>query len=84
MNFVWAIALLIISYIITAVITPRPKAPTDAVASMFKDVNFPIADEGSAQAVLFGDCWTPDFQVIWYGNMRTEAIKTSSGGGGKK
>jgi hypothetical protein len=83
MSFVWAIALLIVSYIITAVITPRPKPPADAIASMFKDVNFPIAEEGSAQAVLFGDCWTPDFQCIWYGNMKTEAI-TSSGGGGKK
>jgi len=79
MNFVWAFALLVLSYIITAVITPRPKPPADAVATMFKDINIPVADEGSAQAVVFGDCWTPDFQVIWYGNMKTEPITTSSG-----
>lgn len=83
MNFVWAIALLIVSYIITAVLTPRPKPPADAVASMFKDVNFPIPEEGAPQSVVFGDCWTPDWQVIWYGNMRTEAITTTSGGGKK-
>jgi hypothetical protein len=82
-NFVWAIALLVVSLIITALITPRPKPPVDAVASMFKDINVPIPDEGSAQAVVFGDCWTPDWQVIWYGNMRTTPITVSSGGGKK-
>jgi hypothetical protein len=73
-NFVWMIALLVVSYVLTAVLTPRPKPPPDAVAAMFKDINIPIPDEGAAQAVIFGDCWTPDWQVIWYGNMRTENI----------
>lgn len=80
MNFLWAIALLVASYAITALLTPKPKSSGDAAASMFKDVQFPIAEEGSSQAVVFGDCWTPDFQVIWYGNMKTETIKAGSGG----
>jgi hypothetical protein len=85
MNFVWAIALLVVSFIITALITPRAKTPAnqDALASMFKDINIPIPDEGAAQAVVFGDCWTPDWQVIWYGNMSTTPITVTSGGGGK-
>lgn len=83
MNFVWMLALLVVSYIISAALTPRPKSTPDAIATMFKDINFPVADEGTPQAVLFGDCWTPDFQVLWYGNMRTDPIKTSTSSGKK-
>jgi len=83
MNFVYAIALLIISYVITALITPKPKQPDPAKPALFKDFQFPIPDEGTPQSIVFGDCWTPDWQVIWYGNMRTEPIQTSSGGGKK-
>ena len=84
MNFVWAIALLIISYAITALTTPRPKKPDDAKPAILKDFQFPLAEEGTPQAVVFGDCWTPDWQVLWVGNYRTEEIRVSTGGGGKK
>lgn len=83
MNFVYMLAIAIVLSVLSAVLTPRPKPPPDAVASMFKDANFPVADEGSAQAVVFGDCWTPDWQLIWYGNMRTVAITENTGGGKK-
>jgi hypothetical protein len=81
MNFVFAIALLIISYAITALLTPRPKN-NDAKAATLKDFSFPVPDEGAAQAIVFGDCWTQDWQVLWFGNLRSEEIR--SGGGGKK
>ena len=83
MNFVWAIALLIVSYAITALTTPRPKPPEDAKPALLKDFQFPIADEGSSQAVVFGDCWTPDWQVLWVGNYKTQEIR-NGGDGGKK
>jgi len=81
-NFVWAIALLIVSYVITALTTPHPKN-TDATPTKLTDFSFPVALEGTPQSVIFGDCWTPDWQVLWYGNLRTEAIRQSSGGGKK-
>jgi hypothetical protein len=81
MNFVFAIALLVIAYVITALTMPRPKN-NDAKAATLKDFNFPVPDEGTAQAIVFGDCWTQDWQVLWYGNLRSEEIR--SGGGGKK
>lgn len=79
MNFVVAIALLIISYAITALTAKGPPPPPDA--PKFKDFKFPVPDEGTPQAVVFGDVWTTDWQVLWYGNYRTEAIHS---GGGKK
>jgi hypothetical protein len=78
------LAIAVVLTILSAVLTPRPKPPPDAVAQMFKDVQFPVPDEGTPQSVVFGDCWTPDWQVIWYGNMRTEDIHASSSSSGKK
>lgn len=83
MNFVWAIVILIVSYAITALLTPAPKKPTDAIASALKDFEFPIPDEGASQAVTFGDCWTANWQVLWFGNMKTQAIRAASSGGKK-
>lgn len=79
MNFVFAIALLIVSAIITALLTPRPKN-TNAIASTLKDFQFPVPDEGTAQAIVFGDCWTQDWQVLWYGNLRTTEIHAAHSG----
>lgn len=81
MQFVIAIALLVISYAITALTTSRPKnenAPTP-----LNDIKFPVPDEGTPQAVVFGDVWTKDWMVLWVGNYKTEEIH-GGGGGGKK
>lgn len=73
-----AVVLAIVSYVITALTTPKPKAPD---VPNYKDFQFPVPDEGAPQAVIFGDCWTPDWQVLYVGNYRTEEIR---GGAGKK
>lgn len=78
MNFVIAIALLVISYAITALTSKGPPAPPPP--NPFKDFKFPVPEEGTVQAVLFGDCWTTDWQVLWVGNYHTEAIRQNSGG----
>lgn len=44
-----------------------------------EEFEFPQADEGTPQAVTFGDCWTEDWMVLGVGNYRAEAIRTSSG-----
>lgn len=80
MQFVYAIALLIASYVISSLVA-RPKrtaAPTPATEEEF---DFPQADEGTPQAIVFGDCWLNGWMVLWHGNYRTVAIKTK---GGKK
>jgi hypothetical protein len=75
MNFVWAIGMLIASYAITVLLTPKATAATPATLD---DFDFPQIEEGTPQSVVFGDVWITDWQVLWYGNMRTSAIKSSS------
>lgn len=75
-----AIALAVASFAITAL---TAKGPQSTKPNSFKDFQFPVPDEGTPQAVIFGDCWTSDWQVLWVGNYRTEEIHAQSGGGKK-
>ena len=78
MNFLFAIGMLIASYLIEALITPKPEKPKPAA---LEDFDLPQIEEGTPQSVIFGDVWLPDWQVLWYGNMRTSNVKAE---GGKK
>jgi hypothetical protein len=77
MNFVFAVALLVVSYVITALVA---KKQTGASASTLQDFDVPTTAEGTAQVVMFGDCWSGDWTVLWYGDFGVKAIKS----GGKK
>lgn len=79
MNIGWAIFMLVASYLISASMMPKQQGTPPTA---FEDIDFPQADEGTPQCVVFGDCWVPDWTVLAVGNYRVEAIK--SGGGGKK
>ena len=75
MEFVWyLIASLVISYALA------PKQQRPAPPSL-TDLEFPQAEEGTPQMVVFGDVWIKDWTVLWYGDFRTEAIEVK---GGKK
>lgn len=73
-----AIIYFIISLMITAAMMPKvqPRAP-----EAFEDIDFPQADEGTPQCVIFGDCWVEDWTVLAVGDYRTVEIR---GEGGKK
>jgi hypothetical protein len=73
MPFLLVLALVVVAMTLTALLQKKPKP------AGFIDFKFPIPDEGTPQPVIFGDCWTGDWQVLWVGNYRTEAIN-----GGKK
>ncbi len=77
MDFLWAIGMLIASYAIQMLI-PKAKSSPQKPASM-SDFDFPQFEEGTPEAVIFGDVWTEDQFILWYGNMRTSAVKTKSG-----
>lgn len=66
------IALLVVSYIISAATKSRTSTPKRAA---FSDFDFPQADEGTPQAVVFGDVWTESWMVLGVGNYRTTAIR---------
>lgn len=72
-----AIVLLVASFAITALMAKKPVSQKPAVIT---DFEFPQAAEGTPQSVIFGDCWSPDYQILWYGNFRTSDIVATSGG----
>lgn len=70
------IIILVISMAISYLNRPKPTTPKPAALS---SVDLPVADEGTPQAVFFGDCWTGDWMVLSYGRWRTRKVKTKSG-----
>ena len=78
MPFIWAIGMLVASYAITALLTPKAETPKPAALGEF---DFPQVDEGVPQSVVFGDVWIKDWHILWFGNLRSSAIRSK---GGKK
>lgn len=72
MPFLLSLALFVASFILSALLvkTSSPKP------SSLEEFDFPQADEGTPQSVVFGEVWTPGWQVLWYGNLRTKKIKS--------
>jgi hypothetical protein len=73
---VTALIMLVASFVISAAFAPKqqPPAPT-----AFEDIDFPQADEGTPQAVIFGDCWSGDWTVLAVGNYRTSPVHADGG-----
>ncbi len=72
----WNLLLLIITSVISAALAPRPKPPQPA---SMDDAQVPTAEDGREIPVVFGTCWISGPNVLWYGDMGTEAIRTCSG-----
>jgi hypothetical protein len=74
-NLIIAVVMLIVSFAITALTTksPKPERPQSIT-----DFTFPQSAEGQPQAVIFGDVWSPDHQILWYGNFRNSEIKQTT------
>ncbi len=71
--FAWALIFLVVSTVLTIALTPKPAAPQ---ASALSDFDFPQVDEGTPEMVLFGDGWTDGWMVLFYGNLRTQKVKS--------
>ncbi|ASK91043.1 phage tail protein [Xanthomonas campestris pv. trichodesmae] len=65
------IALIVVSILYSAYMS-RKNQPR---AAIFEDGDFPTADEGTPQYVVFGDCWSADWCVIAWGNQRNKKVK---------
>lgn len=78
LSIIYAVAMLVVSYAITA--SMAKKTPTTPPAA-FEDFQFPQFDEGTPQIVVFGDVWLDDWMVLWYGNYKVTSVQ---GKGGKK
>ena len=76
MQFVFAIALMLISAIVGSLLAPKPTPPDNMGQFVF-----PAFTDGTPQAVIFGDVWLNNWFVLWYGNFYVQTIYS---GGGKK
>ena len=72
-----ALYFMIASVLIQLALTPKQQG---AKPTAFEDIDFPQADEGTPQAVIFGDCWSGDWTVLAVGNYRVDEIPGGSGG----
>ena len=66
------LAIMVVVALVSAALAPRPDPAKPAA---FDDFDWPQADEGTPQAVVFGDVWLTDWMVLGVGNYRTTAIK---------
>jgi hypothetical protein len=70
------VGLQILSYLLA----PKPKVNTPKPAGL-GDIDVPVAEVGKTIPVLFGTRELKNINVLWYGNLKTIAIKKK---GGKK
>ena len=66
------------SFALQYVLAPKPPSQSPTA---FKDIDFPLCEEGEEQSAVFGQVWTKSWMVLTVGNYRTKAIKSD---GGKK
>lgn len=72
MQLVFALVLLVASYLITSLTMKTPQAKAATLA----DWDIPQSEEGTEQAVIFGDVWLKGPFILWYGNYRTVKIRS--------
>ena len=70
--------LLVVSYIVSAALAPKPPKPKSAA---LEDFDIPLAEQGRPIPVVCGTMLITGPDVLWYGGLRTTPIKSS---GGKK
>lgn len=74
----WYIAVFIVALVVSYSMMPKPQSQPPAGLG---DINVPTAEEGREIPVLFGTRVLYGPNVVWYGDLRTEAIRKK---GGKK
>lgn len=74
----WYIAVFIVSLVVSHAMMPKPQSQPPAGLG---DIKAPTAEEGREIPVLFGTRVVEGPNVVWYGDLRTEAIRKK---GGKK
>lgn len=72
------IIILIVALIVGYALAPKPPVPKPP---SLDDFDVPVAEEGAAIIWVFGEGWLTGYNVLWYGDLSTIAIKS---GGGKK
>lgn len=69
----WALVLMVASVALQAILVK----PQKVKPASLEEFDFPQFEEGTPEAVFFGDVWTDGEFILWYGNYRTQKIKSS-------
>jgi hypothetical protein len=69
---------MVVSAIISNALAPKPPKPKPA---SLQDFDAPTAEEGRSIPVVFGTVWLKGPNVLWFGDLQSEPIKSK---GGKK
>lgn len=76
----WMVAAWIVGFVLAATLM-RQKTPQMPGMQPSDDVDAPVAEEGKSIAVLFGVRDLKGPNVVWYGDLKSVAIRKK---GGKK
>lgn len=74
----WYIAVFAVALVVAYAYAPKPQSQPPAGLG---DVKVPTAEEGREIPVLFGTRYIEGPNVVWYGDLKTVAIRKK---GGKK
>lgn len=74
----WYISVFIVALVVSYAMTPKPQSQPPAGLG---DIKAPTAEEGREIPVLFGTRDLESPNVVWYGDLKTVAIRKN---GGKK
>lgn len=74
----WYVAVFVVALVVSYNAVPKPQSAKPAGLG---DFNVPTAEEGREIPVLFGTRDIAGPNVVWYGDLRTKAIRKK---GGKK
>ncbi|MFA5512983.1 MAG: hypothetical protein WC313_11100 [Candidatus Kapaibacterium sp.] len=74
----WYIAVFVVALVVAYAYAPKPQSQPPAGLG---DVKVPTAEEGREIPVLFGTRHIEGPNVVWYGDLKTVAIRKK---GGKK
>jgi hypothetical protein len=74
----YEIAVLIVTAILSYALRPKQQTPPPDTLS---DVSVPTIEIGKPVGVAFGTVWVDDSNILWYGDLSSQPIFASSGGG---
>ena len=72
------IAIWVVTAVISYALRPKPTITTPTPATI-EEFEAPTAEDGREIPVLFGTREVQGPNVVWYGDLRTEAIKQKQG-----
>lgn len=77
MDPITAILILASVYALSVALAPKPPAPQPPAA--LEDFSIPVAEEGRPIPVVFGTVTITGPNVLWYGDLRAQAIRSKAG-----